>query len=98
MKDGTLFGMAGLWETWRSDSETIDSFTIIVGPPNELVKPIHDRMPAIVRPADYDAWLTGDGGKELLSPYPAEAMAAEPISTRNNNPRNDDPSVIGSVV
>ena len=54
-------------------------------------------MPAIVRPADYDAWLTGAGGKELLSSYPAEAMVAEPISTRINGPTNDDPSVIESV-
>jgi putative SOS response-associated peptidase YedK len=94
MKDGALFGMAGLWESWQHEGETIDSFTIIVGPPNSLVKPIHDRMPAIVRTADYDAWLTGAGGKELLGPYPAEAMVAEPISTRINNGKNDDASCV----
>jgi putative SOS response-associated peptidase YedK len=97
MKDGALFGMAGLWESWQHESETIDSFTIIVGPPNELVKPIHDRMPVIVRPADYDAWLTGGGGRELLGPYPAEAMTAVPVSTRINNPKNNDPSVVEPV-
>jgi putative SOS response-associated peptidase YedK len=94
MKDGALFGMAGLWEAWRSDSETIESFTIIVGPPNSLVKPIHDRMPAIVRPADYEAWLSANGGKEILEPYTAEAMVAVPISTKINSPKSDDPSCI----
>jgi putative SOS response-associated peptidase YedK len=68
-----------------------------VGPPNELVKAIHKRMPVIVAPEFYESWLNGSAGKEILIPYPAAAMKAEPISTRVNNPKNDDEAVLTSL-
>ena len=97
MKDDGLFAFAGLWERWERN-EIIESFTIIVTEANELMKPIHDRMPVILDPADYGAWLNAKtpaaNAQALLCPYASEAMRAYPISTRVNNPRNDDAGVI----
>ncbi len=97
MKDGDPFGMAGLWETWHQGDEIIESFTIIVGEPNDLVRGIHDRMPAVIPAGSYGAWLDGTAGKELLAPYPADDMAVSAVSTRVNSPANDDPGVIEPV-
>lgn len=101
MKGDGLFAFAGLWEHWEKGSDAIESFTIIVTEANELMKPIHDRMPVILDAADYDEWLdakTGtDTAQTLLRPSPAEDMRAYPISTRVNSPRNDDPAVIEAV-
>lgn len=97
MKDGGGFAIAGLWERWHSDGETVESFTIITGGPNELVKPIHGRMPVILPAESWEDWLTGEGGKQLLVPYDASAMKAVPISTRINSPKNDDPSCIEPI-
>jgi putative SOS response-associated peptidase YedK len=75
MKDRSPFALAGVWESWkdRATGETIESFTVIVGPPNDLVRPIHDRMPLIIDPADYNRWLTApEPPTDLLRPYPAE--------------------------
>src|SRR4029077_21092205 len=59
--------------------------------PNELVRPIHDRMPLIIDPADHDRWLNSpEPPTDLLRPYPAEAMAAFPVSTLVNSPKNED--------
>lgn len=98
---GEPFAFAGLWERWepKDDREPIDSFTIIVTEANELLQPIHDRMPVILEPDDYDGWLTGapDDAAALLRPFPAAMMAAYPISTSVNKPENDDPSVLEPV-
>ena len=97
MKDGTPFGLAGLWENWKNPStgEWERTFAIITVPSNELVGEIHNRMPAILDPKGYDRWL----GKEpnphdLLITYPSEPMTMWPISTRVNKPENDDPSLL----
>ena len=89
------FGLAGLWERWEgTDADPVDSCTIITTGPNEVIAPLHDRMPVIVHPKDYAEWL--DTGTRqvsrlhaLLRPYPAKEMAAYPVSTRVNNPSND---------
>ena len=98
-QDGSLLALAGLWETWHApDGGEIDSCTILTTSPNELMAPIHNRMPVIVEPADYDLWLdSGDrpeDGLHLLRPYPANKMAFYPVSTHVNSPRNDDPQCI----
>ena len=90
---------AGLAEHWSRNGETIDSCTLITTHPNELMAEIHDRLPAILPPDDYDLWLDPEfEGKEkllsLLRPYPAEEMTAYPISTLVNSPRNDVPACI----
>lgn len=100
VKDRELFAFAGLWEHWRSpEGKAIDSCTIIVTEANEALKPIHDRMPVILDPGDYDTWL-GPGMqdttrlKALLKPWPAEEMECWPVSRRVGNPANDDPSLL----
>lgn len=98
-QDGGLLALAGLWETWpMPDGGEIDSCTILTTEPNELMAPIHNRMPVIIEPADYDLWLDpGDrpeDGLHLLRPYPAHKMTFYPVSTHVNTPRNDDPQCI----
>lgn len=99
LKDDQPFGFAGLWERWNREGEEIQSCTIITTEPNELMKPIHNRMPVIVQSTDYDRWLDPDfeDGKALqqvLRRYPAELMEAYPVSTLVNNPRNEAPGCI----
>jgi len=97
MKDGGEFAMAGLWERWRDRErgEAIESFTIITTVANALVAPIHDRMPVLVDPANFDAWLTAaEPPMGLLRPYAAAAMEAYPVSRAVNRPAQDEPSLI----
>ena len=103
--DGKPLAFAGLWERWRGEldgvSGAITSFTIIVGEPNALVAPLHDRMPVILAPEDWSRWLAPEGDdpatlRPLLAPYPADAMLAMPVSTKVNDPTKDGPDVIES--
>jgi putative SOS response-associated peptidase YedK len=98
MEDESPFAFAGLWESWRNGRE-IRSCTIITTAPNELAASIHNRMPVILDPEDYDMWLDPDFDERepltsLLKPFPAEAMEAYPVSRRVNKPANNDPRVI----
>jgi putative SOS response-associated peptidase YedK len=103
LAEGGPFGFAGLWESWRDpeSGERIESATIVVTEANDLLRPIHDRMPVILAPADFDAWLDAERPREaaraLLRPYPAAALAAYPVSTRVNKVANDDPEVIAPL-
>ena len=96
MKEGGPFAFAGLWERWQSPDEgPIESCTIITTIPNDLLRPIHDRMPVILPRERYDVWLDPDQKKtELLTPLfaPCEArnMEAFAVSTHVNRPSNDD--------
>ena len=101
MEDGSPFAFAGLWESWQNGRE-IRSATIITTDANDVVGPIHNRMPVILHPEDYALWLDpGFDEKEplttLLKPYSAEAMEAYPVSRRVNSPSNNEPSCIESV-
>jgi putative SOS response-associated peptidase YedK len=94
------FAFAGLWENWQSpDGSEVLSCTIITTPPNNLVEPIHNRMPAILDPQVYTDWLTPEEidpsrlGK-LLKPYPGDDMIAYPVSRLVNSPENDLPECI----
>jgi putative SOS response-associated peptidase YedK len=96
-KDGRPFAMAGLWERWkdRASGERVETFTIITGAPNEVAGKIHNRMPVIIDPADFDRWLTSqEPPAELLKPYPADEMVAYPVSKAVNSPALDEPSLI----
>lgn len=105
MKDHGVFGMAGLWEIWKpagtSGGEYTLSCTIVTGPPNELVAPIHDRMPVIVPRQEHSRWLSGETNaaalSEMLKPYPAEEMVAFEVSARVNSVRNDVPACIAPI-
>ena len=93
-KDGEPMGFAGLWENWtdKATGEVVTTCTIITCAPNELMAELHDRMPVILDPSDYDAWLdlAAPRGPELLRPCPAAELEAVPVSTRVNSPRHDD--------
>ena len=100
MADGRPFAFAGLWEQWtdKSDGARVESCTIVTTEANELLKPIHPRMPVIVDPGDFDAWLDVtvalDAVQALLRPYPAELMTVYPVSPRVNSVANDDAALI----
>ncbi|MEH2322445.1 MAG: SOS response-associated peptidase [Nostoc sp.] len=108
LQDGQAFGFAGLWEKWRclgqpeagtTANEEIISCTILTTAANELLQPIHERMPVILEPKDYDLWLdsqvqTPQTLQQLLRPYPAPAMTAYPVSTLVNNSRHNSPECI----
>ena len=98
MEDESPFAFAGLWESWRNGRE-IRSCTIITTAPNELAASIHNRMPVILHPEDYEMWLDPDFDERepltsLLKPYPADAMEAYPVSRRVNKPSNNEPGCI----
>ncbi len=105
LRDGGFFALAGLWERWtpprhRMDQvegagDALETFTILTTGSNPLVAEIHDRMPVIVAPRDFEAWLSG--GEISFEPAPAEAMAADPVARIVNNPANDDPRCIEPV-
>ena len=99
LKDGEPFAFAGLWEHWdkASDGVPVESCTIITTAANQLLRPLHDRMPVILAPDDYPAWLGEDAARnvaELLRPYPSEAMRTYRVSTVVNNVKNDGPECI----
>ncbi len=99
-KDGRPMALAGLWEHWESpDGSVIESFTIITTEPNELVRALHNRMPAIIPEEAIDLWLAPDADLKalqtlLLTPYPADLLDAWLVSTLVNSPANDDPGLI----
>jgi len=99
LKDGEPFAFAGLWERWDKapDGVPVESCTIVTTSANQLVRPLHDRMPVILAPDDYAAWLGEDEVREvteLLRPYPSEAIRAYPVRTVVNSPKNDGPECI----
>jgi len=101
-RDGRPFGFAGLWEHWRRGELAIDSCTVITTEPNETTRPVHDRMPVIVPPADYDQWLDPalhDAARlqALLRPCPADDLVAIPVSPLVNSPKNDSAECIGPL-
>jgi len=103
LADRGLMALAGLWETWRSPAqETIRSFTIITTTPNELCAEVHNRMPVILSPETWAAWLAEEPAEEavlkmMLVPYPAERMTMWPVDKRVGNVKNNDASLIEPV-
>lgn len=103
LKSGKPFAFAGLWEVWHSpDGSEILSCTIITTRPNEVLKPIHNRMPIILPPAVYELWLdpaekTPRQLQHILQPYQSEGMEAYPVSRLVNSPSNDMPDCIQPV-
>lgn len=103
LQDDGPFAFAGLWESWQSpDGSELETCTLITGEPNNLVKPVHDRMPVILPPECYELWMDPqvEGGAQLVSllvPYPAAEMKAHPVSDAVNSPRNDSPQLIDAI-
>jgi len=104
LADRRLMATAGLWETWRSpQGERIRSFTIVTTKPNELCAELHNRMPAVLKPDMWPAWLgeqpaTVRDLKAMLAPYPSDGVISWPVSTRVGNVKNKDPSLIEPIL
>lgn len=102
-KDEAPFAFAGLWEKWQGkDGQVIESCTIITTESTKLIKPIHDRMPLILKPGDYELWLDLEVQEIrplqiIMKPYPKDNMDAYPVSAAVNNPRNDIPECIEPI-
>jgi len=96
INEGQLFVFAGLWEGWKDASgDWIKTCTILTTTPNDVTSTVHDRMPVILEPGDYDLWLDPglkDAGvlSELLKPLEASVMRCHPVSGRVNSVQNDD--------
>src|SRR5262245_30978898 len=103
LKSEEPFAFAGLWDVWRkADGKRLESFTIITTDPNELLRPVHNRMPVILRPEDEEQWLdvyrtTFAKAQSLLKPLPAELMDAHDVSAIVNSAKYDGPECIRPV-
>ena len=104
MKGGAAFAFAGLWESWpgTDDDDAVETFTILTTEANRRLGPIHARMPVILAPDAYDAWLAAESGSRddalgLLRPFAEAPMAFYRVSTRVNSPRNDDPDCLAPI-
>jgi putative SOS response-associated peptidase YedK len=93
------FAFAGLWENWKDPktNEWVRTFTILTTQPNDVIAPLHDRMPVILAADGYDRWLGKDDPADLIRSYPADEMITWPVSTRVNTPTNDDPAILDRV-
>ena len=104
---GDLLGFAGLWEQWSGpDGEELESCTILTTDPNEAVSALHNRMPVILAPEDFDEWLGKPGDatpaqlsqlKHLFRPYPDRLITLYPVSTYVNSPRNEGEACVERV-
>jgi putative SOS response-associated peptidase YedK len=100
LKSKEPFAFAGLWDIWRKpDGNKLETFTIITTEPNELMRPIHNRMPVILRREDEEQWLDVSGAlfekaRSVLNPYRADDMDAHDVSTLVNKPENDSAECI----
>jgi putative SOS response-associated peptidase YedK len=91
-----------LWERWEGEDGPLETCTLLTTEANALLALYHDRMPVIVRPEDYEAWLDAGMSKSelltpLLRPYPHEEMAAYAVSLLVNSPSNDTPRCVEPV-
>jgi putative SOS response-associated peptidase YedK len=99
MKDGKPHALAGLWERWkdRKAGTELLTFTIITTDPNEIVQPLHDRMPVIIPERDYDRWLKPDPERppiDLLRPFDADKMTTWRVDKAVGDVKNDRPELI----
>jgi putative SOS response-associated peptidase YedK len=96
MSDREPFAIAGIWDIWTRSVQPQETCAIVTTAANELMAQVHDRMPVIIAPGDYEAWLdpSNPQPQALLVPFPSEEMNAYRVSTRVNNARNEDPGLI----
>jgi putative SOS response-associated peptidase YedK len=100
LRDERAFGFAGLWERWEGEGgRVLNSCAILTTEANEVLRPVHDRMPVILHPEDYELWLDGDARKldlikEVMRPYPAEEMTGYPVGLSVNSPSSQGAGLI----
>ncbi len=102
--DSGPFAMAGLWESWRSKDSpqtrgSVESFTVITTNANEATCDVHDRMPVILDEEQQQIWLDGSIEnanvlQDLLVPYDSSRTKLQPVSTRVNSVKHDDPACL----
>ena len=100
LKSGKPIAMAGLWESKEfADGSILRTACVITTAANELMAPIHDRMPVIISPENWQAWLTApaDSAKELITPFAPEQMQAWPVSRRVSRSSEEGPDLIERV-
>jgi putative SOS response-associated peptidase YedK len=103
LKSGGLMALAGLWENWRSPAgERVRSFAIVTTEPNELCAALHNRMPVVLSPEAWPAWLGEEPTdeahlKSLLAPYPSDGMICWPVSSRVGSVKNNDPGLVEPI-
>ena len=93
-----MFAFAGLWERWTKSGEPVQSCTIITTAANETMQALHERMPVILSPESFNAWLDLSTPQaalhELLHPCPADSLSLHPVDVRVGNVRNQGPELI----
>jgi putative SOS response-associated peptidase YedK len=103
LKDGEPFAFAGLWEAWKDpgDGSWLQSYSIITTMPNELTAQVHNRMPVILEPKDYNRWLERVDNErppvDLLRPLPADDMKAQEANKDVGNVRNNSSELLNSA-
>lgn len=103
LSESQPFGMAGLWDEWHDpNGSPLHTFTIITREANAAVAPIHERMPVIVSPSDYEAWLSGETMSvedrlALLDSALSEQLTRHEVGRAVGNPRHDAPDCIEPV-
>ena len=99
---GAPFAFAGLWDAWKSpQGDWLQSYTIITTDANEVMAPVHTRMPVILEPRDYARWLSRDATEQpplnLLRPFPAKAMERRLANPMVGNVKNNGPEMLNSA-
>jgi putative SOS response-associated peptidase YedK len=103
LKDGEPLAFAGLWEAWKDpgDGSWLQSYAVITTTPNELTAQVHNRMPVILEPKDYNRWLERGGNErppvDLLRPFPADEMEAKEANQGVGNVRNNSADMLNSA-
>ena len=100
-KNGPVLSIGGLWDEWKDkeSGKTIKSCTMIITEPNKFVAKVHDRMPALLSPNQFEPWLSGNAGTGILKPAPERMLRMWPVSKRVNSSRanGDDATLIDKV-
>jgi putative SOS response-associated peptidase YedK len=98
-RDGAVFALAGLWEQWQPpEGDAVETCTVMTTGANALMRPIHDRMPVVIPPAHYAAWLSPETpageARELMPAWDPSGWTAHRVSARVNTPANDDEACV----
>jgi len=101
LANGRMFAFAGLWDAWKDkDGRWLQSYAIVTTAANELMASIHDRMPVILRPRDYDRWLDREPSEQppldLLRPLPSDEMEMRPANPAVGNVRSNGPEMLSA--
>jgi putative SOS response-associated peptidase YedK len=102
LTNGGMMAFASLWDAWKdpANGQWLQSYTIITTEANELLAPVHDRMPVILHAGDFNRWRdresTDQPPTNLLRPFPADEMAAFEVSRHVDNVKNNSPELLDS--